>query len=239
MEFGPIHTEKALRSYLGKIGYIAMYYPGLKKHTGALAGLLKSKGKKVKKGKKEPPVPIEWRRQNTASRRAIEKIVQEPRPMEAPRKGARLTITSDANGEAHGYAATLCDGERTIDFMARKWQDAQRKYDAFSKELFALREATRVWRHWKNDGYAMGAETDNQALAKSWRNERQANDRIHRHCQELRQCLDEVTWVPRETEELQRVDALARYDVDDITNVESKVEKTGHAGDLRLKKKKK
>jgi hypothetical protein len=62
VEFGPIHTEKALRSYLGKIGYIAMYYPGLKKHTGALAGLLKSKGKKVKKGKKEPPVPIEWRR---------------------------------------------------------------------------------------------------------------------------------------------------------------------------------
>lgn len=96
--------------------------------------------------------------------------------------------------------------------MTRKWQPAQDKYDAYSNELFGLRESCRHFKHWLTSGYKIEAYVDNKSLANALQQkDDHPNPRISRHVSETRTFIEKIYWHFRNTPMAKQVDALARY----------------------------
>ena len=135
-------TVRKLREFLGMVNYYRRFIPQAATLLAPLNDLLKGT-------KKNSPKPLLWgeeaKQAFTTSKRQLASLTR----LAYPVHHAPTLLSTDASAEAVGAVLQQeVDGElRPVAFFSKRLEPAQRSYSAFDRELLAVYEAVRHFRH--------------------------------------------------------------------------------------------
>lgn len=151
-------TVRKLREFLGMVNFYHRFIPQAASLLGPLHDLLKGI-------KANSPKPLPW---DTESERAFEEIkcqLADLTLLAYPTPHATTALSTDASAEAIGAVLQQeIDGVlRPIAFYSKRLEAPQRTYSAFDRELLAVYEAVRHFRHFL-EGREFHVLTDHKPL---------------------------------------------------------------------------
>ena len=141
-DFPQPSTAKKLRQFLGLINFYHRFIPSAAALLAPLHDLLKGT-------KKTSPKPLLWSPQADAAFCQVKEKLAVLTLLAHPVPDAPTALTTDASAEAVGAVLQQeIDGTLTpIAFFSKRLEPAQRQYSAFDRELLAIYEAIRHFRH--------------------------------------------------------------------------------------------
>lgn len=135
-------TIKELRRFLGMLNFYRRFIPGAASIQEPLNSLLA--GPKTKGA-----TPITWTPQLSDAFTESKKKLSQATLLVHPDPKAELTIQTDASETAIGAVLQQQKGKewQPLAFFSRKLSPAQKKYSTYDRELMAIYEAIRYFRH--------------------------------------------------------------------------------------------
>ena len=137
MDLPPPKNKRELRKFLGTCNWLREYLPQFAMTTAALTNLLAGKG------------PFRWNNQAQRSFEEVKRQIQRPLHLSRPDPSLRYTLQTNASDIGAGAVLFQTDpeGERKIiSYASAKFDDAQRRYDHYEKECYAITWAIRRYR---------------------------------------------------------------------------------------------
>ena len=198
-------TVRKMREFLGLVNYYHRFIPQAATLLAPLNDLLKG-------AKKNSPKPLQWSLSAEDAFSAIKQRLVSLTRLAYPVPHAPTILSTDASAEAVGAVLQQeVDGElRPVAFFSKRLEPAQRSYSAFDRELLAVYEAVRHFRHFL-EGREFHVLTDHKPLTHSMK---QSGDTFTpRVCRQLA-FISEFTTDIRHIrgEENSVADALSRSD---------------------------
>lgn len=134
-------TIKQLRQFLGMLNFYRRFIPGAAEAQSPLNDLLRGKAK----GK----TPVQWSEQATEAFEQLKHKLSQAALLAHPRTDAQLALFSDASGNAAGASLQQRSGNawEPLGYFSRKLSQAEQKYSTYDRELLAIYEAIKYFRH--------------------------------------------------------------------------------------------
>ena len=151
----PVPTDmKSLQRFIGMINFYHRFMPGIAEALAPLHVVASGKGNDVA-----------WSDTCQRSFDAAKAALSEATLLTHPHPRAPTSITVDASNTAIGGQLEQLQGKawRPVAFFSKKLSAAQRKYSAFDRELVALHETIKHYRHFL-EGRKFVAFTDHKPL---------------------------------------------------------------------------
>ena len=199
-------TVRKLREFLGLVNYYHRFIP-------QAAGLLAPLNDLLKGVKKNSPKPLEWGQAAADAFSAIKRQLVSLTRLAYPVPHAPTVLSTDASGEAVGAVLQqeVAGVLRPIAFFSKRLEPAQRSYSAFDRELLAVYEAVRHFRHFL-EGREFHVLTDHKPLTHVMtRPGSNATPRVARQLAFISEFTSDIRHVPGQENPV--ADALSRGDV--------------------------
>ena len=147
-------TVTEVRSFLGMAGFYRHFIQRFSGITLPLTELLKE------------TTPFRWGEDEAAAFETLKERITTAPVLAYPDPDKPFIVTSDASGGAIGAVLSQDHGKgpQPIAFFSRKLKSAECNYATHDKEMLALIEALKRWRHFLQSGLRHQAYTDHQAL---------------------------------------------------------------------------
>lgn len=134
---GPPTTVKGVQQFLGMTGYYRNFIKNYADLTACLTDLTQKN------------TEFKWTQEHQKAFETLKEAFSTTPILRSPNMSLPFKLYTDASNKAIG--AVICqdfaDGEHPIAFDSRKLNDAQQAYPAYNKELLAIHEFTKRWRH--------------------------------------------------------------------------------------------
>ena len=186
-------SPRALRQFLGFLGYYQQYIPDYSKKAAVLTDLLKK------------TTSYQWTDECQRSFQNLKEDIMKYRVLKFPDVEKEFVLTTDGSGT--GWGAELKQEQGVIAFASGKWSDTELNWSATEKELGAVVKATEKFRHYLL-GKAFKLRTDHQALRFLHRSK--STGKLFRWMEKLQEFEYTVEHVPGHS--IPHVDALSRQD---------------------------
>lgn len=186
-----------VRSFLGLAGYYRHFIQRYSHTALPLTNLLKDK------------IPFRWGEDEAAAFETLKEKVTSAPVLAFPDPDKPFIVTTDASGGAIGAVLSQDQGKgpQPIAFFSRKLKQSEGNYATHDKEMLALIEALKHWRHFLQSGLRHQAYTDHQAL-KYFATQPNLNNRQTRWMGILQEYNISIDYLPGKTNLV--ADALSR-----------------------------
>lgn len=140
-EFPLPTTVKELRRFLGMLNFYRKFLPQAAKIEAPLNGLLVGSSKSSTK--------IEWTETTREAFKQCKNLLAEATLLAHPRPNAKVALVCDASDVAIGAVVQqqVDNGWEPLGFFSRKLSVSQRKYCPYDRELLAIYEGVKYFRH--------------------------------------------------------------------------------------------
>lgn len=140
--FSQPKTIKELRRFLGMVNFYRRFMPKAANIQAPLHNVLSGPALK-------PRTPITWSAELLEAFIACKKSLAEATLLAHPNPSAALILCTDASDNAIGAVLQqkTDEGQQPLGFFSKKLNKAQRKYSPFDRELLAIYEAVKHFRH--------------------------------------------------------------------------------------------
>lgn len=134
-------TVRELRRFLGMVNFYRRFIPNAAQHQAPLNALLE--------GSVKGSHPVHFKPAEDAAFDACKKGLCEAAMLAHPDAGAKLALVTDASDIALGAVLQQLkdDTWEPLAFFSRKLSPAQQKYSPYDRELLAIYEAIKYFRH--------------------------------------------------------------------------------------------
>lgn len=135
-------TIRQLRRFLGTINFYRRFIPGAAKDQATLNDILN--GPKKKGGAR-----VDWTEEREQAFKACKESLSRAAELAHPDPEAELLLTTDASDKAVGAVIEqrTQQGLQPLGFQSKKLNQAQQKYSPYDRELLAIYEAVKHFRH--------------------------------------------------------------------------------------------
>ena len=174
-------TIKELQRFLGMINFYRRHLP---QAAGTLEPLTRILGRQQARGSN---APITWSEEQDGAFRAAKALLAARTLLAYPIMDGPLLLRTDASDVAIGGVLEQKQGghPRPLAFFSRILKPAEKRYSVFDRELLALHQSVRHFRHFL-EGNAFVALTDHRPLVSSIRKRSDSwTDRQRRQLSEL------------------------------------------------------
>lgn len=232
-------TAKQLRRFLGMINFYRRFIPEAAKIQSPLNSLLT--------GSVKASQPIVMNEDAIKAFEECKESLCRATLLAHPDSGAKLGLFTDASEEAiGGVLQQLKDGHwQPLAFFSRKLSSAQKKYSAYDRELLAVYENIKYFRHWLEATH-FTIYTDHKPLCYAYSERKSScSPRQYRHLDYISQFSTDIQHVSGKdntvADTLSRVNELSEpVDLDQLAKSQSSDEELAHylkeESSLRIKK---
>jgi transposase InsO family protein len=204
----PPSNVKQLRQFLGTINFYRRFQPSAAQLQSTLNDLLVGADKSGK-------TPIVWTPELLKTFEACKRSLSQATLLAHPDANAELAIVADASDTCIGAALQqrTRKGWQPLAFFSRKLNTAQRKYGAYDRELLAIYEAIRYFRHMV-EARTFTIYTDHKPLVFAFKqNSEKCSPRQFRYLDYIGQFSTDIRHVPGKdnvvADALSRVEAIS------------------------------
>ena len=204
-QFPPPTTIKGLQEFVGMVNYYHRFLPGIAKTMAPLYDALT--------GKKRQLV---WGQDHQQAFEATKKALAYATTLTFPSPGTPLILTTDASNVAVGAVVEqLVNGvPQPLAFFSKKLRGAETKYSTFDRELLAVYQAVRHFRHLL-EGTSFTVRTDHRPLVHAFTKAGDAwSARQQRHLSSIAEFGCQIEYVPGTKNPV--ADALSRVQIDAV-----------------------
>jgi transposase InsO family protein len=208
-EFALPATRKALRRFLGMINFYHRFIPHCASHLLPLNAMLA--------GQASERAVLEWSDDAKAAFERIKTILAEATLLAHPDPTARISLVTDASDVAAGAVVQqyVTDTWQPLAFFSRKFNEAQKKYSTFGRELLAMHMAVKQFRYFF-EGREFTIFTDHKPLTFAIvKNSTCHTPREARHLQFISEFTTDIRHISGSSNVV--ADALSRIDISVIT----------------------
>lgn len=202
---------KSLQRFIGMINFYHRFIPNLAKFLVPLHGLVVSSVKK--------PKTFAWNDSHTNAFNKVKQMLTEAVLLVHPKPEGNYSLTTDASNTAIGAVLhQSVDGNyQPLAFFSRKLNEGQQKYSTFDRELLAVYESIRHFRHWL-EGRKFIVFTDHKPLTTALWTKADRCARQARHLSFISQFTNDIIHIKGKSnvvaDTLSRVDDLKLESVD-------------------------
>ena len=199
-------TVKQLQEYLGMVNFYHRFLPNIANTLTPLYNALKGK-----------PKVLPWGPQETAAFTASKQALSDATSLTFPAPNAPLQLTTDASDTALGAVLEqVIQGKpRPLGFFSRKLSPAEKNYSTFDRELLAIHQAVRHFRHIL-EGTTFIINTDHQPIIHAFSRQTDAwSARQRRHLSAISEFNCDIKYIPGKKNPV--TDALSRIAIDSVT----------------------
>lgn len=198
-------TVKELQSFLGMVNYYHRFLPMAADHMAPLYRVLSN-----------TPKNLAWSDEQQAAFSTTKRLLTDAVSLTYPLPNAPLVLTTDASNIAIGAVLeTITDNKpKPLAFYSRTLNKAERNYSTFDRELLAIHQAIRHFRHMV-EGTSFTIQTDHRPLVTALTKSSDAwSPRQQRHLSAIAESGGTLTYIPGSNNPV--ADALSRIDINDI-----------------------
>ena len=203
-------TLKQLERFLGMINFYHRFVPNFAKILQPLYFLANST--RLAKQKQLPSWSLECQSSFETAKDIIKATV-----LAHPSKDAHLTLTTDASNIAIGAVLeqVINNTSQPIAYFSKKLSPAQTKYSTFDRELLAVYEAIKYFRHYL-EGYQFTIFTDHKPLTTSLFTKSDKSPRQERYLNYIAQFSIDIKFIKGNSNVV--ADTLSRLDIEFMDN---------------------
>lgn len=198
-------TVKQMRQFLGMMNFYRRFIPGAATDQAKLNDTLAGPKKKGK-------VLIQWTSELEEAFERTKNSLSRATLLAHPDAQSELAITTDASDSAIGAVVQQKKGNdwQPIAFMSKKLSPAQKKYSPYDRELLAIYQAIKYYRHLL-EGRRFTVYTDHKPITYAFRqNPLQSSPRQSRHLEFIAQFTTDIQHISGKDNTV--ADALSRVE---------------------------
>ena len=166
-----------IQRYLGCINFYHRFLLGIAAVLAPLHALVASVAR--------PKAELEWHSEHVSAFQESKLRLANSVKLAHPDPSAPITLTTDASDLAVGAVLSQGSDQKPLGFFSKKLSVAEKKYNAFDKELLAVYLAIKHFRP-HLDGRHFPVVTDHKPLCGAIRSSAEWSPRQTRHCRSLR-----------------------------------------------------
>lgn len=186
------HTVKQLRQFLGMVNFYRRFLPKAAHIQAPLNQLLQ--------GNEKGKTPVKWTPEAIKAFEDTKECLAQATLLAHPALGAPLTIFTDASDFAIGASLQqkIGDDWQPLEFFSKKLSPAEMKYGAYDRELLAIYQAVRHFRHMV-EGREFSIHTDHKPITFAFRKkDHQCSPRQFRHLDYISQFTTDIRHISGE-----------------------------------------
>lgn len=192
-DFPVPRTVKELRRFLGMLNFYRRFIPNAAKSQAPLNSMLG--GEKVKGSD-----PVQMSQLQLEAFKECKSMLSNATLLAHPREQAELSILTDASDVSIGAVLQQRANETTqwepLAFFSKKLNQAQRKYSPYDRELLAVYEAIKYFRHMV-EAREFVVFTDHRPLTYAYKNAREnCSPRQYRYFDYISQFTTDIRYIP-------------------------------------------
>jgi len=132
------HSPRSIFEVRSFHGLASFYRKFIKHFSGICSPIIET----IRKEKQ----PFKWSAEAESKFQLLKKNIIEQPILRLPDFGKPFQVTCDASGLAIG--AVLSQEDKPVAYFSEKLNDAKQKYSSYDKELYAIVQALKHWRHY-------------------------------------------------------------------------------------------